>query len=202
MKNNKLSYTIARIISTIFVPPTFTVLLFIYTSFLLENDGYKRAFIISVSVIFGLLIPVFVFIKLRKTNKITDPDTSIKEQRDIPYLLNSLFCLSAIPPIFILNTALFFLIVWIIFFFATLILYFINKHWKISAHLIGATIFTGALFYLQNETVFFLIPLLLIISWARIKLRIHNLTQVLAGGVLGFSLTYFTLYFIYNFVIT
>jgi len=166
----------------------------------LENDDYKIAFIISVAVIFGLLLPVFVFIKLRKTNKITDSDTSIKEQRNIPYLLNSLFCLFAIPPILILDTALFFPVVWIIFFTATIILYYINKHWKISAHLIGSAIFAGALFYLQNETIFYLFPLLVMISWARIKLGIHNILQVTAGAIFGFSVSYFSLFMTYEFI--
>lgn len=201
MENNILSYRIARIVSTIFVPPTFTVLLFSYSALLLEHNDYKRAFIILISVIFGLLLPVFVFIKLRKTNKITDSDTSIKEQRNIPYLLNSLFCLFAIPPILFLNTALFFTAVWIIFFSTTIILYYINKHWKISAHLIGATLFTGAFFYLQNEIVLYLIPLLLFIAWARIKLGIHSLFQVTAGAFLGFSISYGSLFLIYEFII-
>lgn len=200
MKNNKLSHTIARIISTIFVPPTFTVFIFVYSSFLLEINEYKRAFIILVSVIFGLLLPVYVFIKLRKTNKISDPDTSIKEQRNIPYLLNSLFCLAAIPPILLLNTALFFSVVWIIFFLATIILYFINRFWKISAHLIGAGIFVGALFYLQNDKIFFLFPLLLIISWARLKLGIHNTLQVTMGAIFGFFVSYLSLFMTYEFI--
>lgn len=200
MKNNSLSYNIARIISILFVPPTFTVFLFIYFSFLIETDLYNRLFIIGTAVIFGFILPVIVFTIMRKGNKISDIDTSIKEERNAPYLLNSIFCLSAIPPLFILKVDNFFLVLWILFFINTLILYLINKNWKISAHLIAANISMGALVFIESNTAYLIFALMVIIGWARIKLGIHNFAQVLAGGMLGFLLTYLGLFLFYYLV--
>ena len=201
MKNNKLTLNIARIISTAFVPPTFTVLLFIYFSFLIEPDLSNQIFIIINSLIFGLLLPIIVFVKLRKDYKITDIDASIKEERNTPYLLNSLFCISAIPPLLILKVDIFFILLWAILFISTIILYFINRYWKISAHLIAACIALGALQFVDGNINFYLFLSIIIIGWARIRLNVHNLTQIIAGGILGFAVSYFGFSLIYNLII-
>ena len=200
MKNNKLFLSIARVISTIFVPPTFIVFVFSYFSFLIEDDSYNRLIIISTSIIFGLVLPVYVFIRMRKTNSITDIDATQKEERNTPYLLNSFFCIFSIPPLLILEIDHFFIVLWALYFINTLFLYFINKKWKISVHLIGATIPLGALHFIEDTYFYIFLIVILVISWARIRLDVHNLLQVIAGAILGFSTTYFGLYIFYYYI--
>lgn len=198
MKNNKLSHTIARIISTVFVPPTFTLLLFTYFAVLIEDDVSKMVIIIVNAILFGMLLPIIVFFRLRKESKISDIDASIKEERDAPYLLNSLFCLAAIPPLLFLKTDLLFILIWIILFISTILLYLINKYWKISAHLIAASISLGALLFFNGNINIYLLLLIIAIGWSRLELRVHNIKQILLGGIFGISVSFLTLKILYS----
>lgn len=201
MKNNKLSNSIARVISTLFVPPTFTVFVFTYCAFIIEINVVNQVFIVVNSLIFGLILPVIVFFRMRKEKRISDIDTSIKEERNAPYLLNSIFCIAPIPSFLILGIDYFFSLLWIIFFINTLILYLINKKWKISAHLLGAAISLGAIMFLEANPNYFLLGLIFMIAWARIKLKIHDFSQVIAGALLGFSITFASLIIFYKYII-
>jgi membrane-associated phospholipid phosphatase len=71
-----------------------------------------------------------------------------------------------------------------------LVMLVITLVWQISVHamtITGAVVTTGALFGLQ--TALLLSPLIALVGVARIKLRRHTLSEVIAGGVLGALLT-------------
>lgn len=89
----------------------------------------------------------------------------------------------------------------IIFFFNPLVGYFLNLRWKVSVH--AAALATGGTllfihFYITSlhepnlTGVFSLITLLLLLPammWARYRLGVHTLSEVLGGAVAGLSLT-------------
>ena len=82
------SKKIARIISDIFIPPTFNLLGFIYIAIFSEYYLSQKLLIIASSLIFGVAMPIAFFVVLRKKKIVTDNDAVIKEQRTYPYLVS------------------------------------------------------------------------------------------------------------------
>jgi len=71
---------IARIISTVFVPPSFTLIVFTIFALVLENEFYKQLIVISTAFVFGFIAPIVLFVILRKKKKIIDIDASEKDE--------------------------------------------------------------------------------------------------------------------------
>ena len=86
MENN-LQIKIARIISILFVPPSLTLLIFIYLSFTLEQNSATQIYLIIFALLFGFVIPIIVFTVLRRQGEINDKDASVKEERTKPYFI-------------------------------------------------------------------------------------------------------------------
>ena len=70
---------LARIVSTVFVPPSFTIIIFTIFALYLETDFTKILVTIIVALIFGFISPIVLFLHYRKRGKIVDIDASIKE---------------------------------------------------------------------------------------------------------------------------
>ena len=72
----------------------------------------------------------------------------------------------------------------------SLIMMIISHFWKISIHASGIS---GPATFLTHQLGFGMIPFVLLIlpvSWARLKLKAHDIYQVTAGSVLAVILTY------------
>lgn len=75
----------------------------------------------------------------------------------------------------------------------------VTLFWKISAHMMGVSGFTGAVLALSSEQlpvspeiILSLFILIGLVGTARIKQDSHTIEQVLIGGVLGFAVSYVT----------
>jgi membrane-associated phospholipid phosphatase len=88
---------------------------------------------------------------------------------------------------------------WFCYISNTLITILINKHWKISAHAMGAAGPLAAVTYAFGPIGLLFIVIVFLVGWSRIKLKVHNLTQVIAGVLLAFISTYLQIYFIVRF---
>jgi membrane-associated phospholipid phosphatase len=193
---NLLSIKTARIISTLFVPPSFTIIIFTIFAFVLEHKVLNRFILISTALIFGFVFPVLMFTVFRKRGLIADIDAKIKEERTYPFTLSVLFYLVGLIiliyyKINIISTAF-----WFCYISNTLLVVVINKYWKISAHMMGASGPFAALFFVFGFAALPFLILLVLIGWARIKLECHNLSQVFAGAFLAFSSTFTQIYLI------
>ncbi len=69
-------------------------------------------------------------------------------------------------------------------FFANFIIHFIRDVWKISAHTLIYTAFCMS-FSLININFVFLFVFLPFVAWSRLKLKRHNLEQIVVAFVLG-----------------
>lgn len=74
------SNKIARLISTLFIPPTFTILFFALFVFSIETESQKTLVTTFVALILGFKSPITLFLFLRKKGKMIDVDASIKEE--------------------------------------------------------------------------------------------------------------------------
>ena len=113
------------------------------------------------------------------------PISQVKEQRTSPYLFGIFLTIIAILlSVYLVNNRII-TFAWIAYLICSVILVIVNKFWKISAHAMGAAIPLGIILFYSNLLSLTLVIILILVGWSRIKLKMHNLNQVLAGSFLG-----------------
>ena len=179
------SHKFARFISTLFVPPSFTIIIFTIFAFTLESEPSKQIVTILNALVFGFIAPIALFLILRKKGKLADQDASIKEERTIPFLIAIIFYLIGLWVLIKYDLNIISIAFWFCYISNTIITIFINKFWKISAHAMGAAGPFAALVFVFGWIGIILLPIVILVGWARIELKCHKLTQVLAGILLA-----------------
>lgn len=184
------SHKLARFISTLFVPPSFTIIIFTIFAFALESVPIKQGVTILTALVFGFIAPIVLFLILRNKGKLTDQDASIKEERTIPFLIAIIFYLIGLWVLIKYDLNIISIAFWFCYISNTVITIFINKFWKISAHAMGAAGPFAAVVFAFGWIGLFMLPIVLLVGWSRIKLKCHTLTQVIAGILLAFISVY------------
>ena len=184
----------AKIISTIFVPPTFTILVLPYLVFKYEYLLFQRWAAILIGLTFGFVIQIVTYFYFLRKNKIKSFNESNNKERIIPYLFQIVFYIIGFILLLFFDSVYIIAVFWFTYITNSLILTIINYKWKISSHSIGVAQHFALFFYFLIPIYLLFIPLAFLIGWARIKLKVHDKYQVLAGLALGFILTYLQLY--------
>lgn len=195
---NSFSNSAARLVSTLFVPPSFTILIFTFFAFYLETELAKIASTLVVAYSLGFAAPITLFFILRKKHLIVDSDASLKEERTLPFLIAVLFYLAGLIILILFQVSMISIAFWFCYISNTIITIFINKYWKISAHAMGAAGPFAALTFLFGLNAIYFLLFVLLVGWSRIKLKCHTITQVAAGICLAFISTYVQIHFIVN----
>ena len=196
--DKSFSVKFARFISTLFVPPSFTILIFTYFAFALEAVLFKRITILLVTLIFGFALHIALFVLFKKKGRLVDMDATIKEERTIPFLISAVFYIIGLVILITQHINVISIAFWFCYISNIIIVILINKYWKISVHALGASGALAALFFAIGPAALFFIFIPVIVGWSRVKLKCHTVTQVLAGGVLGFCSTYLQMTLIVN----
>ncbi len=187
---------IARIISTLFVPPSFTIIVFTLFAFTLETESLKKIITILVAFLFGFASPIILFVVLRKQRKIIDLDASVKEERTNPFLISVGFYLIGLVILITFKVNIISIAFWFCYISNTLVTILINRRWKISAHAMGAAGPLAAVTFTFGPIALLFAIIVFLVGWSRIQLKVHNWAQVLAGTLLAFVSTYLQIYFI------
>lgn len=193
---NNLVYLIARYLSAVFVPPSFTFLIFLYIGCKMSRNISEGLIISGLGLLLGLIIPVVFFFYLMKKGKVGDTDATIKEERNIPYSFGIMLSACGMVLSLLFKLPEITAIMWGIYLINMFLLLVINKYWKISAHALGASIPLGFFVFLFNWTGLLYFPLVILIGWSRIYLKKHDTFQVIAGSITGFSVSLLVLYLI------
>ncbi|RPI74002.1 MAG: hypothetical protein EHM47_04765 [Ignavibacteriales bacterium] len=189
---------IANAVSLIFVPPSFTIILFTFFAFLFETELSKKIIVILTALTFGFFFHIILFFYLRKKGMLSDEDASIKEERTFPYFVATVIYLSGFAILLFFEVSIISIAFWFCYISNTVLIMIINKHWKISAHTMGATGPVAALYFVIGWKIIFVALLIIIISWARVQLKLHSIPQVIAGALAGFISTFLQMHFIIN----
>lgn len=191
--NNKSLQKLARIISTIFVPPTLTLISFIYLALTFEDFTSEKIFLIVIAGIFGFILQIASFVYFYKKGSVSDVDAKIKDERTIPYFVSIVIFIIGLILLLFCGASKVSIAFWFCYISNTFLVIFINRYLKISVHAMSVSgplaLFT---FLLGIKAILFL-PILLAVGWSRIKLKCHSLTEVVTGAVLGFISVYFQL---------
>lgn len=194
------SAKIARIISILFVPPSFTILVFAYFAIVLETYHINRTILLSVALTFGFAFHIIFFFYLRRKGALADSDASIKEERSLPYLVAILFYVLGLIILINCRINIISIAFWFCYISNTFVIFVINRKWKISAHSMGAGGPLAAITYVLGPPGLIFTFILLLVGWARIKLKMHTVSQVIAGGLFGFISTYLQMYLIIHYL--
>jgi membrane-associated phospholipid phosphatase len=190
------SHKLARFISTLFVPPSFTIIVYAIFTFALENDSTKRLLTFIIPLVFGFIAPIVLFLILRKKGKLADQDVSIKEERTFPFLVAIGFYLLGLLLMIKYDLNIISIAFWFCYISNTFITIIINKYWKISAHAMGAAGPFAAIIFSFGWIGFVMLPIVLLVGWSRIELKCHTLAQVVAGIILAFCSVYLQMFLI------
>lgn len=192
-KNRTLTDRIARTLSDIFIPPVAALATFIFFSIYLQDDFSTQITMIAVISVFGVVFPVlFFFFRLRQ-NKIINGDATIKEERSIPYIFTIISLSLGGVLLYFTDVIISLKVLYALYTLHMVVLLIVNYFWKISAHAMGIGVPLGAFFYFFEWWSFPVFILIVIISWARVHLKCHTKSQVIAGSVTGFLITFLLL---------
>ncbi len=108
---------------------------------------------ILVAFLFGFTAQIILFVTFRKRGKIVDLDASVKEERTTPLLISVVFYLIGLVILIFINVNIISVAFWFCYISNTLVTILINKHWKISAHAMGAAGPLAAVTYAFGPTV-------------------------------------------------
>lgn len=197
--NNAKPHKIARFISILLVPPSFTILVFTYFAVVLEHTVLNKIILIGTALTFGFSFHIILFFYLRKKGSLADVEASIKEERNVPYLAAIFFYVCGLAVLILFKINIISIAFWFCYISNTLFIFLINRKWKISAHAMGAGGPLAAVtFYLGPTGLIFSI-ILAAVGWARVRLGLHTVQQVIAGAVLGFFSTYLQMFLIIHY---
>jgi membrane-associated phospholipid phosphatase len=196
MMQNSIRHRVARVISTLLVPPSFPLILFTLFAFKYETDPHKILLLVLVTITFSFSFPIILFIILRKMGRIVNSDATIKEERTFPFIISILFYVVGILILIKAQINIISIAFWFCYISNTIFIIIINKYWKISAHMMGAAGPFAAVCFVYGLSALPFIIILFMIGWSRIYLKCHNIYQVLAGGLLGFTSTLLQMQFI------
>ena len=198
--------SIATIISTVFQPllmPTYGVMLiFAYTYF---GEIYSHRFwqIITPVLFFSFIIPAVLIYMLFKIGIISDLSLKVRKERIYPYLITLLSYTAMIVYYQRMNMPGWFMMIMGASIAIMIIAILITFIWKISAHMFGIGGLTGgamAVCYVverSNPYIMFIGLFILagLIGTSRLILKRHTLSQVIAGFLLGFFVSFPFLWF-------
>lgn len=201
-----MTQKIARIISVVFHPvllPTLGMILLLHSGFYFSMLSWEaRRFIILV-VFFTTAVLPMLFIAILALNPKFDFTLKNIKDRILPLMATAIFYyagfmimnkMRAFPvfKLFMLASAL-----------VIILMVIISLKWRISEHMVAAGIITGTLFALSfrsgvNPVIPVIIMVLVsgLIGTSRLLTEKNDLTAVFSGYLLGFTVLYFTMYFI------
>ncbi|WP_304130723.1 phosphatase PAP2 family protein [Ignavibacterium album] len=180
----------ARFISTIFVPPSFTLIVYLIFSLTIETTVQKSLIVFLTALVFGFILPIAMFVMMRKKKMISDNDAMIKDQRTLPYLIAIGFYSAGLIILIFTEVSKISIAFWFCYISNTIITIIINKYWKISAHSMGASGAAAALFFTFGWSSFVAMIITLLVGWSRMELKCHTASQVIAGILLAFASVY------------
>lgn len=195
----KISAAVSMV-STPFYLPLLSVVALCLFSYLALAPLLYRLFLIGLVYLLTVLLPTFLIHYYYRYLGLTFRQTGQRERRVIPYVISMLcyfICLYVLSWRHVTHIILSLIIAALV---VQLVCAMINVKWKISTHTAGIGGLTGGLMayslILGFNPLWWLCGLILfggVVGTARMILRQHTLSQVVAGFVLGTFLAFFSI---------
>lgn len=198
--------SISSIISTVFQPllmPTYgVILMFVYTYF---GAMYIHKFwqIITPVLFFSFIVPAVLIYILLKLGVVSDLSLKVRKERFFPYLITLLSYSAMIIYYHRMNMPKWFMMVMGASIAIMIIAILITFIWKISAHMFGIGGLTGGAmavcYFVERSNPYMMFMCLFVlaglIGTSRLILKRHTISQVIAGFLLGYFVSYAFVWF-------
>jgi membrane-associated phospholipid phosphatase len=182
---------LAQIISLVCLPPLMAVATFVALSSHAIDDPGSAALIAIVSSFFTAVVPCAYIAYLLLGHKINGGvDLAQKEERLRPYLVGAGSAVVGLAALISLSAPRSVIVLTLAYSMNALVMAAITQRWKISAHAAGAAMPMTALISAFGASAWPLAMIVPVVCWARVRSRMHTVTQVCAGAVLGCAMTW------------
>jgi membrane-associated phospholipid phosphatase len=185
LKNRRVWRDLARILSTIFNPFLTALALFVILSHVEARSTDEFWWLLFLSTFFTSIGPMLFIFWLYATDRISDLDMSIREERERVFFAFVIFYLIGTATLWLTHAPTLLVASMAGYTLATAVVQYITRYWKISTHAVGITAPLVALSFLYGRQPLPFLVLIPMICWARVYLRAHTIAQVIAGAVLA-----------------
>ncbi len=175
----------ARTLSTIFNPFLCATALFIIVSHAYSSSRAHLWELSFVGVFFYALAPVIGVFYLYLSGRISDFDMSDRFERSRAFLTFVVIDLAAAVVLTAVHAPVQLVAIAWGYFGATVAIMVITRWWKISTHAFGITGPFAAMYLLFGPAPLPYVLVVPLVWWARVYLRAHTVSQVLAGAALA-----------------
>ena len=180
---------IARHVSNILAPATISLPFIVLVAFYQSQDQLT-AFIYACITLFFLSVGPLLYIIIGvRLGKLSDIDVSRRSQRVGPFIFGIVSVMIGWLVLALTNGPRNLQTVMIITVFSGIIMMAITFWWKISMHASSLGGVATMLTVLYGAVMLPLFVLLVLVSWSRVVLRRHTVTQVIAGSLAGIVLS-------------
>lgn len=182
----KIYNLISYILSAPFIAIYVSIIFALFTPF--EFVQMNRILAATLGSLFLGIIPLFIIIFLQRIGYTREFDVKEQKPRDLIYLFSIISFIISTIIFYYLGSHVMFLIslayVCVTSVFAT-----INLFFKISAHVSGVAGPTTALVFVFGLKVLPVYILTLIIAYVRLKMKAHNMFEIISGFVTAVAVT-------------
>lgn len=185
IKNRRVWRDLARILSTIFNPFLTALALFVILSHVRARSTDEFWWLLFLSTFFTSIGPMLFIFWLYATDRISDLDMSIREEREKVFFIFVMFYLAGTATLWLTHAPKLLVASMAGYTLATAVVQYITRYWKISTHAVGITAPLVALSLLYGSQPLPFLVLIPMVCWARVYLRAHTVGQVVAGAVLA-----------------
>lgn len=189
----------ARIVSYIFDGSYISIPVFIIICFIVTEDMFIALRWALLCILFGLLVPNLYILFLLKSNRIEDIHLPDREDRIRPLIITNVSYLLGYFILHVLSAPLFLRSMFAIYVVSTLILTIITFFWKISFHTSWVTFVVITFCVLLGVRALFLLFLIPLVGWTRVKIERHTTMQVVMGSLVS-AVTSLFIYSSYGFI--
>ena len=180
---------VARRVSNILAPATISLPFIVLVAFYQSQDQLT-AFIYACITLFFLSVGPLLYIIIGvRLGKLSDIDVSRRSQRVGPFMFGIVSVMIGWFVLTLTNGPRNLQTVMIITVFSGIIMMVITFWWKISMHASSLGGVATMLTVLYGAVMLPLFVLLVLVSWSRVVLRRHTVTQVIAGSLAGIVLS-------------
>ena len=180
---------VARRVSNILAPATISLPFILLVAFYKAQNQLTALIYACITLFFLSVGPLLYIIIGVRLGKLSDIDVSRRSQRAGPFIFGIVSVMIGWLVLALTNGPRNLQTVMIITVFSGIIMMVITFWWKISMHASSLGGVATMLTVLYGAVMLPLFVLLVFVSWSRVVLRRHTVTQVIAGSLAGIALS-------------
>ena len=185
LRQRRVWRDLARIVSTIFNPFLTAFALFVILAHAFGSGTLGFYELLFASTFFTSLGPMLFILWLYASDRISDLDMSVREEREAVFSAFVVSYLAGTATLWLLRAPPMMIAAMAGYAASAIVIQLITRYWKISTHALGITAPLVALLYLYGTQPLPFLVLIPIVCWARVYLKAHTVLQVVAGCALG-----------------